>query len=93
KGETDKALAALDFARVDILRPGLLVGQRGGERRFGERIGILVSPFTDLFMLGSMAKYRSTPAAKVARAIAQLATTGGEGRFVHENDSIDVLAG
>jgi uncharacterized protein YbjT (DUF2867 family) len=92
KGEADDALNALDFQRVDILRPGLLVGERGGDRRIGERLGIALSPLTDLLMRGPLRSYRSTPAAKVGEAIARLARTGGQGRFIHENDAIDRLA-
>jgi uncharacterized protein YbjT (DUF2867 family) len=92
KGETDDALNAMDFQRVDIIRPGLLVGERGGERRIGERLGIALSPLTDALMPGPLRRYRSTPAAKVAEAIANLAKMGGAGRFIHENDAIDRLA-
>jgi hypothetical protein len=36
KGEMERALEALGFDRLDILRPGLLRGERGGDRRLGE---------------------------------------------------------
>ena len=32
KGETEAALGAIDFARLDLVRPGLLRGDRGSER-------------------------------------------------------------
>jgi uncharacterized protein YbjT (DUF2867 family) len=92
KGKTDDALNAMDFQRVDILRPGLLVGERGGDRRIGERLGIALSPLTDLLMQGPLRSYRSTPAGKVGEAIAKLVSNGGQGRFIHENDAIDRLA-
>lgn len=93
KGEVEDALCAMGFERVDLIRPGLLTGERGGERRIGERIGIMLSPLTDLFMLGALSKYASTPSAKVAQAIVKLALTGGKGQFIHENDAIRALAG
>jgi uncharacterized protein YbjT (DUF2867 family) len=57
KGEMEEQLAALGFTRLDILRPGLLRGKRGGERRIGERIGILVSPVANLFLRGPLDRY------------------------------------
>jgi uncharacterized protein YbjT (DUF2867 family) len=93
KGESEDALRALDFERVDCLRPGLLTGGSRPDSRPGEAIGIMLSPITDLLMLGPLAKYRSTPSAKVAQAIVTLALGGGHGRFIHENDAIRALAG
>ena len=41
----DRPRARQDRAcRLDVLRPGLLRGKRGGERRIGERLAILASP-------------------------------------------------
>ena len=93
KGEAEDGLRALGFDRVDILRPGLLTGGTRPEGRPAEAIGAMVSPFTDLLMIGPLAKYRSTPSAKVARAIVTLALGGGYGQFIHENDSISALSG
>ena len=93
KGETEEGLRQLGFDRLDILRPGLLTGERGGERRLGERIGILVSPLTDTFLHGAIRRYRSIDSQIVARAIAALAIVGGQGEFIHENDAMTALAG
>jgi uncharacterized protein YbjT (DUF2867 family) len=93
KGEAEDALRAMDFDRVDILRPGLLTGGTRPDSRPGEAIGIMLSPLTDLLMLGPLSRYRSTPSAKVAQAIVTLAIGGGHGKHIHENDSIRALAG
>ena len=42
------------FERIDILRPGLLRGDRQ-EHRFGERLAMAASPLMDALMLGSIA--------------------------------------
>lgn len=88
KGEVEDALAKLHFRRLDILRPALLRGERGGERRPAERLAHLASPLTDLFLHGGARKYRSIPADTVARAILALARTKPGGRFVHEHDAM-----
>lgn len=92
KGEAEDRLSQTGFARLDILRPGLLVGARGGDRRAGERMAIALSPLTDLLMIGSLNRYRSIRGHTVARAIACLARVRGEGRFIHENRAIEALA-
>ena len=92
KAEAEHNLRMLGFDRLDIIRPGLLRGNRE-ESRLGERLGILLSPFTDALMHGSLRRYRSIDSAIVANAIANLAGTGGQGTFIHENDAITALAG
>ena len=88
KGEVEDALNKLRFERLDILRPGLLRGSRGGERRSGERLAILASPLTDALLHGEMRKYRSVKASTVADAILHFAAQKPRGRFIHEHDAI-----
>ncbi len=93
KGDVEAGLRALDFERLDILRPGLLTGGKRTDSRLGESLATLVSPLSDILMFGPLSKYRSTPSDRVARAIVTLALGGGHGRFIHENESISALAG
>jgi uncharacterized protein YbjT (DUF2867 family) len=88
KAEVEAAVRKLRFHRLDILRPGLLRGPRGGDRRPGERLGILVSPITDLFLRGERSRYRSIDARRVARAALQAAKEKARGSFVHDNEAI-----
>lgn len=88
KGEMEAALGALGFDRLDILRPGLLRGERGADRRLGERIGIRMSVIVDRILRGRLAKYASIDAGIVAAAIARLAAMDAPGRFVHHNRDI-----
>jgi uncharacterized protein YbjT (DUF2867 family) len=88
KGEAEAGVTALGFERVDIFRPGLLRGDRGGAPRFGERIGIALSPITDLLTPFVLDQYRSIAAADVAAATAQLVGAGEGGVFVHHNREI-----
>jgi uncharacterized protein YbjT (DUF2867 family) len=93
KAEVEERLRALNFDRLDIIRPGLLTGGSRSDSRPGESLAIMLSPLTNLLMFGPLSKYRSTPSANVARAIAALAAGTGQGRFIHENDEINALAG
>jgi len=92
KGEMEAALEGLGFERLDILRPGLLRGERGGERRLGERVGIALSPFANLFLRGSLDRFAAIDADLVAAAIATCLVSAEPGTFRHENRDIRRLA-
>ena len=92
KGEVEDALRALGFDRLDLLRPGLLTGNRAGPPRLGEGIAMAAAPLTDALLHGSLRRYRSIPAERVARAIVTLTGERASGAHIHENDAIRALA-
>jgi uncharacterized protein YbjT (DUF2867 family) len=92
KGEMERALAALDFERLDIVRPGLLRGQRRGDRRSGDRLGIIVSPLLNFLLRGRLDRYAAINADVVAAAIAKLAGLGVAGMYIHHNRDLHRLA-
>lgn len=87
KGEVEAALGRIGYDRLDILRPGLLVGPRG-QTRPAERIAQIVSPLSDALMRGGLARYRSVRADTLAEAILALAHEKARGRFIHEHEAI-----
>jgi uncharacterized protein YbjT (DUF2867 family) len=91
KGEVERALSGIGFERVDILRPGLLLGQRQ-ERRVAEGIGQALSPLLNLLLRGPLDRYAGIDAALVARAMAVLAERDEPGRFTYRNRDIRALA-
>jgi uncharacterized protein YbjT (DUF2867 family) len=92
KAEVDGALEALGFERLDIFRPGLLRGPRGGDRRLGERIGVALSPLLNLALRGWLDRYAAIDALLVARSMAAALGANPSGVFVHENRAIRRLA-
>lgn len=88
KGEADRELAKIGLGRLDVLRPGLLRGTRGGDRRPAERLAILASPLINPFLGGKWRAYRAIDAETVARAALFLAMRPARGRFVHDNEAI-----
>lgn len=92
KGEAEAGLRALGFERLDLLRPGLLTGDRDGPTRLGEGLATIAAPVVNALLHGSLRRYRSIPGAAVARAIVALAAGGGSGVHIHENDAIRALA-
>lgn len=92
KGETEDDLVALGFDRLDLLRPGLLRGDRPGPQRLAEGLATIAAPLTDALLHGSFRRYRSISGDTVAAAIVRLAGQGGPGMHIHENDAICALA-
>ena len=92
KARVEDDLSRLGFERLDIVRPGLLRGPRGGDRRLKERLGIVLSPITNLFLRGSKERFAAIDAAVVAKAIAALLGEPKPGIFIHHNREIRSLA-
>lgn len=92
KGEAERGLEQIGFERLDIVRPGLLRGQRGGDRRLGEGIGIAISPVANLLLRGSLDKFAAIDADVVAAAMARLVGAGGRGRHIHFNRALKAMA-
>ena len=92
KGEVEKELGRVGFHRLDILRPGLLRGERRNDRRPAERLAIVASPLFNLLLHGKYAQYRAIEAETVARACVFLALKPARGRFVHMNSGIERAA-
>lgn len=88
KGEAEDLMRAEKFDRLDIIRPGLLRGDRVNDERLGERLAIAASPMMDLLLHGSLRRYRSILGSDVAAAIVALMKQEAHGDFVHDNDAI-----
>ncbi len=91
KGEAERDILALGFARVDIVRPGLILGPRP-ERRPAEALAQRAAPFLNPFFRGPLEPYGAIHADIIAAAIAALAGEPGAGRFVHTNRELRDLA-
>jgi uncharacterized protein YbjT (DUF2867 family) len=90
KAEIEAAIAKLGFERLDVIRPGLLLGTRR-ELRLTERLAGYAMPLLHPFLRGANARYRATKADAVARAIADLVGAEAPGQFLYENPQLEVL--
>lgn len=88
KGEVEAALSQMRFRRLDILRPGLLRGERPDDWRLAERAALIAAPLTDVMLMGSWRQFASIDARDVAGAALMLATRAASGRFTHDNDAM-----
>ena len=87
KGEAEQRLRKLGFRRLDIIRPGLLLGDRT-QRRPIEALLQRVAPATDLLMRSKWRRYRSVQAASVGQCLLILAAKPEPGVFPHHFDDI-----
>jgi uncharacterized protein YbjT (DUF2867 family) len=92
KGVVERELGKMGFDRLDIIRPGLLLGQRT-ESRAAEAVGQALAPIFNPMLMGPFRKFRAIPAATVARSIWRLTGISESGQFIHENEAINALAG
>ncbi|HZO21783.1 MAG TPA: NAD(P)H-binding protein [Steroidobacteraceae bacterium] len=69
KGEMEQALAALGFASLEILQPGVLLGWRHAMRPL-ELAARLAMPLINPFLIGEREQYRGIPARTVGEAMA-----------------------
>lgn len=92
KGEGEAAVEALGFDRVDIMRPGLLLGARQGALRVGERIGMALAPLTNALTPSAFDQFRALHSEDVARAMIALIGAENGGNHVHHNREMLALA-
>ncbi len=86
KGQAEEALKKLNFPKLFIMRPSILLGNRK-ENRIGEKIGIFVmKSFSPLF-LGKMKKYKPIKVENVALAMMRIADNNYK-KTIFESDEI-----
>ena len=91
KGEVEDAVEKIGFTRLDLIQPGLLIGERT-ERRPVERLMQKLAPAGNVLMQGGLSRYRSIPADLVAAAIQSLLALEAPGVFTHRYASLRELA-
>ena len=87
KGQAEQKLVEIDFKRLDIIRPGLLLGDRTERRPIGALLQ-RIAPATDRLMRGKWRRYRSVQAANVAQCLLGLAANSEPGVYTHHFDDI-----
>ena len=91
KGETEDALAALQFPALHIMQPSLLLGSRR-EWRPTESVAGLLAPLLNPLLLGRLAAWRAVDADKVATAMLMAARRGRRGVQRYGSPEITLLA-
>tara|TARA_Y100000590_G_scaffold415406_1_gene513152 strand:+ start:140 stop:796 length:657 start_codon:yes stop_codon:yes gene_type:complete len=72
KGQVEEELKKINFTKLAIIRPSILLGNRN-TFRLGERIGIFVMRSLSVFFLGALKKYKPIQVEYVAKAMINIA--------------------
>lgn len=88
KGQTEQMVTAVGFNRLDILRPGLLKGDREGDLRPLEALARFASPVIDPLIPAKYEMFRSIDVDLVCEAALGLAMRKAAGRFTHDNEAM-----
>lgn len=90
KGELDEKIQQLNFEKVRIFRPSILVGKRS-EKRFGENLGIQFAGIITK-LIPALKKYRPISAEMVAEAMIKSANQNLTDKIViYESDKIFLI--
>lgn len=85
KGRAEASVRAIGFARLDIFRPGLLLGVRTSKARPVEQLFAALSPLTNALTPPTFDRYRAIAADDVAAAMVRVIGAHEEGTFIHHN--------
>jgi len=91
KGQAERAVGAIGFEQLDIIRPGLLLGARS-ESRPGEAVAQRLMPPLAFALVGPLRKYRPVSASTVGAAMIGTALAEHAGVRVLEYDLIRRMA-
>ncbi len=92
KGEVEDKLRGMRLRALHLLRPSLILGNRG-EFRLGEKLGGIVSRAIAPLMTGRLRKYRPIHARTIATGLIRAAKSGKTGVQVLSSDRIASIAG
>ena len=89
KGEVEEELKRLNFAKLGIMRPSFLLGDRK-EKRIGEKIGIFVFKLLSPLFLGPLKKMKPIHSATVAKAMIAI-TQNDSSQIIFESNEISEI--
>ena len=92
KGAVEIELTTVGFVRLDIVRPGLLLGKRQS-RRLIEQVLQGLSPAIAVITRGPWARYASISAEQVAGALLALSHETSPGVFYHQSPELQCFGG
>ncbi|MFO1381559.1 MAG: NAD(P)H-binding protein [Chitinivorax sp.] len=84
KGQLERALQALDFEQLVVVRPSLLLGERK-QFRAAERLGIAAGKLVAPLLCGPLQRYRPIAAEAVAWNLLNAVVHDGPGRHTLES--------
>ena len=89
KGEVEEGLKKLNFPKLGIMRPSILLGNRK-ENRVGEKIGIFVMQMFSPLFLGGLKKMKPIHSEKVAKAMLIVAQNDFQQTIFESNQIVEI---
>ena len=86
KGQAEEKLKKLNFSKLSIMRPSILLGNRK-ENRVGEKIGIFAMKTLSPLFLGKMKKYKPIKVENVAKTMLHVVRKDYQ-KTIFESDEI-----
>ena len=90
KGQVEEELKNLNFSKLSIIRPSLLIGNRKSFR-LGEIIFTPIMNTLTLFAFGSLKKYKPIKIENVVKAILNISTSTSN-KIVYESNELETIA-
>ena len=90
KGQVEEELKNLNFSKLAIIRPSLLIGNRKSFR-LGEVIFTPVMNTLTLFAFGSLKKYKPIKIENVVKAMLYISTNTSN-KIVYESNELETIA-
>jgi uncharacterized protein YbjT (DUF2867 family) len=87
KGEVEEGIRSLDYPKIEILRPSLLMGDRE-DTRLGESIGQLFMKVFSFLFIGPLKNIKGVKGTSVAKALLHYANDSSEGVTVHYSSEL-----
>ena len=84
KGQTEEKLKNLNFDKLAIIKPSMMLGERG-KFRFGEFLGQKIFITLSVLFIGPLKKFKAINSKQVAKAMTIIAK-GGNSRMTYESD-------
>jgi len=91
KGETERDIENIAMPALHIYQPSFLEGRKKGARAF-EGVIVTIMKLMNPLLIAGLKKYRSIPAATVARAMFKQSLKNDVGIFIHTTEKIKQLA-
>ena len=90
KGQVEEELKKLNFPKLAILRPSILLGDRK-KNRVGEKIGVFVMQMLSPLFLGSLKKMKPIKAEYVAKAMFTIAQNDYQKTVFESNQIVEII--
>ena len=90
KGQVEEKLNNLNFPKLAVIRPSILLGNRK-VFRLGERIGIFIMKALSILFLGSLKKYKPIEAQNVAKAMVAIAQNHDQKTVFESNELNEIV--